>query len=265
MHNNFKSIQTSNRREPSVRSRTFKKRSKNPTTKKQTREKTQELVPDYAKNTKKSRERSKSRKVPCSKVTVDNVDVIHRTETSLSFGMAAILCVQYALAPFFCYPHKLFFHYLFGASYDVAYSHFKRDHRTATNLCLHLVCLGLQISSNFAFAAALDTYLKPFIDNVLLSQFEILLKSSAQGVPFHPMESMLIPLAKVIDVCGSVPLTTLIAVLWSLYLGSTTAPAEVRLVSLVCLWVAYSTASFVLRWWEVVAVVEGLATIVVLK
>ncbi|KAH9261152.1 hypothetical protein BASA81_000856 [Batrachochytrium salamandrivorans] len=65
----------------------------------------------------------------------------------------------YVGAPFFAYPHKAFLNQLIGSEYARAYAHFRRDHMTATNLSLHLVCLVFQITNNFALLSEMDKLL----------------------------------------------------------------------------------------------------------
>lgn len=135
-------------------------------------------------------------------VTVDNVDTAHKTMTTLSPLMTAVLSLQYCLAPFFCYPHKLAFHYMWGSSYHVAYEHFRRDHKTATNLAMHLVCLVVQVTSNFAFVAALDALFPDVIPQPFLEGTQM-------------------------------KLTAITALSWAVYLACTSAaPISVRALAL---------------------------------
>jgi hypothetical protein len=58
---------------------------------------------------------------------------------------------------FFCFPWKPVVSYACGASYQRAFSHFRRDHADPTNLLIHLLCLVIQICGNFGLLAVLDS------------------------------------------------------------------------------------------------------------
>ena len=76
-------------------------------------------------------------------------------------GVPALRALAYAPGLFFCYPWRPLLNYLIGDSYDVAYQHFGRDHKTPVNLWLHLCCLWMQISGNFGILHEIDSFLFP--------------------------------------------------------------------------------------------------------
>jgi hypothetical protein len=69
----------------------------------------------------------------------------------------SLLCLRF-FRPFFCNPLKPALNLLWGDGYEIGYAHFRRDHNKASNLVMHLVCLGFQIFANFALMAVLDQH-----------------------------------------------------------------------------------------------------------
>jgi hypothetical protein len=64
--------------------------------------------------------------------------------------------VLFAGAPFFFFPPKAAINARFGSSFEVAYYHFRQNHRNAVNLALHTLCLFVQLFGNFALANEID-------------------------------------------------------------------------------------------------------------
>ena len=62
----------------------------------------------------------------------------------------------FAPAPFFSYPPKAVLGAFWASDYDSAFAHFHRDHDDALNLRLHLLCLVLQLATNFALLASVE-------------------------------------------------------------------------------------------------------------
>jgi hypothetical protein len=56
----------------------------------------------------------------------------------------------YAGAPFYTYPFKPVVNQFVGSGYPTAYTHFRRDHSTPTNLLLHCGCFIAQLVGNFS-------------------------------------------------------------------------------------------------------------------
>ncbi|KNC50574.1 uncharacterized protein AMSG_00735 [Thecamonas trahens ATCC 50062] len=75
----------------------------------------------------------------------------------------ALQTLLYAPGPFYCYPWKPVVNALAGDGYATAYKHFRRDHRTAPNLALHMVCLVFQVLGNFALLDTLDNIVAPLL------------------------------------------------------------------------------------------------------
>lgn len=64
--------------------------------------------------------------------------------------------VLFTTAPFYFFPPKAFLNRIFGSNYEIAYYHFRQNHRNAVNLALHFVCFWMQIIGNFCLLAELD-------------------------------------------------------------------------------------------------------------
>lgn len=62
----------------------------------------------------------------------------------------------FGCGPFFIYPWKPILNLLFGDSYEPAYQHFVEGHYGVTNLSLHLIALGIQLTGNFGLLRVLD-------------------------------------------------------------------------------------------------------------
>ena len=62
----------------------------------------------------------------------------------------------FAGAPFYFYAPKAILNKRFGCNFDVAYYHFRKNHRNAVNLTCHVLCLFLQLFGNFALLHAID-------------------------------------------------------------------------------------------------------------
>jgi hypothetical protein len=56
---------------------------------------------------------------------------------------------------FFCFPHKPLMCWMYQASYDRAYIHFRAGHKHRINLLAHLFALLLQLLTNFALLEVL--------------------------------------------------------------------------------------------------------------
>lgn len=103
---------------------------------------------------------------------------------------------------------------------------------------MHLVCLVVQVSSNFGFIKSLDAQFPNAVPHTGLSFLD-----NAEGLK----------------------LTTIAATTWALYLSCCAAPIPVRLVALASLYAGYSAAELMLAKWEVVSALAGVLTVVVLK
>mmetsp|Transcript_15310 Transcript_15310/g.20121 ORF Transcript_15310/g.20121 Transcript_15310/m.20121 type:complete len:303 (+) Transcript_15310:154-1062(+) len=123
-------------------------------------------------------------------------------------------------APFFSYPFKPIWNRFEGATYEVAYKHFRRDHMGDMNLFLHVLCYVMQLSSNF-------TVLK-YLDESFVSALQ------SKGLPV-PIKS---PIA----------LSTTLA--WSYELLRTPAPGLAKLLSVSTILLAYKTRGYLKEKYE---------------
>jgi hypothetical protein len=136
------------------------------------------------------------------------------------------LCSQVVLyvgAPFYALPWKLaaFNNFVEKSSYEIAYSHFRRDHNTTLNLAFHMFALGLQLGGNAALLRCLDSKLSGSND-------------------------------------ATKYLSILTGVAWSYLLAFCPSPLLVRGVSIALIWFAGSIAGFVEVNWLAVLVLQGL-------
>ena len=67
--------------------------------------------------------------------------------------------ILYGGAPFFGNPLKPFVNAMYGANYERAYTHFRRDHTVPGNIFYHLLCFGFQLTFNYSFLSELDAKL----------------------------------------------------------------------------------------------------------
>lgn len=144
--------------------------------------------------------------------------------------------------PFYSYPFKPFWNNLEGATYDLAYAHFRRDHITSFNLFLHCLCLVGQLGGNFAFLNEIDGMIKPALDK----HFGINIREN--GV-------------------GTVSLLTALA--WCYELVQTPAPVSVKILSVVSIVIAYRKRTVFTKNWENLirfqGIIEALAVHVLIR
>lgn len=120
--------------------------------------------------------------------------------------------VLYAFGPFFGNPIKPILNHLLGDGYEIAYTHFRRDHSSGPNIRMHLVCLFFQLLANFALMQELDS------------------KLVAHQIP-HEINGV------------AVNFSTTTAALWSLTLCFTPAPLICTLLSIGSIYAAMFTVS----------------------
>jgi len=127
----------------------------------------------------------------------------------------------YFMGPFFCNPTKPILQNLWcNTGYQVAYEHFKRDHKKPNNLALHAVALCLQLSSNFA----------------LLHRLDELIGSSSWGL-----------------ISGST------AALWALLLApQRQAPLKARALAIAMIGFAYAVRKKVAERWDILTWANGI-------
>ena len=112
-----------------------------------------------------------------------------------------------------------------SALYARAYYHFHRVHRSRTNLWLHLLCLPLQIGSNFALAAEIDRI---------------------AGVDHYS-------------------LSLITAVVWAVHLLLTPSPYLIRLLTVGSICAAYASRHAVVAAWLPLMWAAGALHVLVLK
>eukprot|EP00729_Bicosta_minor_P001421 gene1421-15843_t len=156
--------------------------------------------------------------------------------------------VLYGGAPFFAYPWKPLLNALVGSSYSVAYSHFRRDHKYATNLAAHLLCLVWQLGSNYALLDHIDDWIekhKPYLNKMMQH-----LHSDVGG-----LVDSLPPIQAIPDRMFA-KLTT---AAWTISLATAPGcPIVVKMASISCLGAAYSSRRALHKYWESMIYAQGI-------
>ena len=68
----------------------------------------------------------------------------------------------YSFGPFFCYPWKPVFNWIYGTTYSLSYDHFYEQHKNHLNLTWHVMALFFQLFGNFVFLGLVDQRIPQF-------------------------------------------------------------------------------------------------------